>query len=348
MTSICCVTVTYGDRKNLLKQTISGSLAAGIENIIVVNNGASWNVADDIRNEFDKHTTVVNIDHNSGSAHGFRKGLETALLLNAEYILLLDDDTAPAPGTIDRLMSSHQSLACKYGLDNTIVVGYREAAMRRTIASEGSAYASSADPPMLRFSPRRALGRFIAHTLNASEPLGRSTDSTLIRAPFAPFGGILIHRSVLAKIGFPDERFVLYCDDFEWTHRILAHRGIICIDTEAPLREIELSVQFRKNSLTRFHSLVLRDGGPSDYRIYYEVRNSVYFATHTSRAPSRRSLWRVRLLYIATGIISVIHRRRERFKVIRHAISDGLTGKLGLNHDFPLEQNLLMKSTPKE
>ena len=338
MTAIYCVTVTYGDRKELLKQTISASLAAGIEVVIVVNNGATWNVADELSRTFQGKSVVVDIGHNSGSAPGYRRGLEKALLLNADYILLLDDDTAPIPGTVDRLLSGLQSLGCGYGLDKTIIVGYRETAMQRTIGSDGSAYALNADPPLLRFSPLRALRQLTDGLLKSSKPPAGPTTPMLLRAPFAPFGGILIHRSALAKIGLPDERFVLYCDDFEWTHRVLAHGGVICIDTGAPLREIDISFQFRKRSLTRFHSLVLREGGPFDYRVYYEIRNSVYFATHIAHPGERGALWRVRFLCLATGIISIMYGRRERFRVIRRAIGDGLAGKLGLNRDFPLEQ----------
>ena len=337
MTAIYCVTVTYGDRKELLKQTISDSFKAGIEKAIVVNNGATWNVVEELSTAFQGNIVVVDIGHNSGSAPGFRKGLEKALVLGAEYILLLDDDTAPAPGTVSRLLVSLQSLGRSFGLDNSIIVGYRDTAMRRIIRNEGPAYALNANPPLLRFSPARAFHQFARSPMNWADSTAEPRMPKLVQAPFAPFGGILIHRSAITKIGLPDDRFVLYCDDFEWTHRVLAHGGVICIDTEAPLREIDISYQFRKRNLTRFHSLVLRNGGPADYRIYYETRNSVYFATHIIQESKIRTTWRVRFLCLATGMISLIYGRRKRFRTIRRAISDGLAGRLGLNHEFPLE-----------
>jgi GT2 family glycosyltransferase len=339
MTAIYCVTVTYGNRKSLLEKTIADSFKAGIEKAIVINNGAAWDVAGDFSNAPMGKVVVIDIGHNSGSASGFRRGIEAALILGAEYILLLDDDTAPYPGTVSRLLSSLQSLGGNYGFDNTIVAGYREVAMQRIIRSEGPAYALNANPPLLRFSPWLALLQFARSLSRVINPSATATAPTLFPAPFAPFGGLLIHRSAVAKIGLPDERFVLYCDDFEWTHRLVARGGIIRIDTEAPLREIDISYQFRKKSLTRFHSLVLRDGGPSDYRVYYEVRNSVYFATHAGHSRNRRIVWRIRFLCLVTGIISLIYSRGARFKVILRAVTDGLAGNLGPNGEFPLEQS---------
>jgi len=96
--NVFVVTVTYGNRFNLLKQVIDSALMEGVDKVIVVDNNSVSESKDKLR-EYekmlgDKKIKVLYLDDNYGSAGGYKRGLEEAYKdIESEYILLLDDDT---------------------------------------------------------------------------------------------------------------------------------------------------------------------------------------------------------------------------------------------------------------
>ncbi len=339
---LCGVIVTYGARKSLLYATLQAALGSGIDRAVVVDNGSRWPVRRDLAEDFAERVDVVRLGKNAGSAPGFKAGIARALELGAERLLILDDDLALTPQTVERLQRSLDHSAARSGFARCAVCAYRKSAMERMILVEGQGLARAVAPPILRFSIMRLLRGLVAHTRPSltSEMFkaqGPTAPSETSRVAFAPYGGVFIHRSAVEWIGLPDERFSLYWDDVEWTYRLTARGGSIVIDRGAPLGELEISHPFRKPHISRFHSLLLRDAGPGDYRIYYEIRNAIYFSAY----PARRdiSYLGVRVAAFRLGIfaLGIALRRNARSRVIREAVNDGLNGRLGYNEKYPLE-----------
>ena len=337
-----CVIVTYGRRKSLLYGTLQAALASGIDRAVVVDNGSHWPVADDVAADFGERVDVVRLGINRGSAPGFKTGIARAMHLGADYVLILDDDLAVGRSTIQHLQQSLLALADNFGLSRCAVCCYRKSAMERMIRVEGHRLARAAAPNILRFSVARIFKSIFLSILRrlSRRRDGESSQDRLIGTipvAFAPYGGVFVHRSAVESIGLPDERFVLYWDDIEWTYRITDRGGSIVIDCDAPLDELEISHPFRKWHASRFHSLLLREAGPADYRIYYEVRNAIYFACRPARHDVPWFNLRLVAFKVGVEISGLIFRRTRRARVIRTAVADGRNGRLGYNTNFPLE-----------
>lgn len=85
---------------------------------------------------------------------------------------------------------------------------------------------------------------------------------------------MLIHKSILNKIGYPNEEFYLYADDHEWSYRITKNGGKIYLILDSKIDDLELSWNIPKSVKETGFSIISK-GNP--YRVYYGVRNRVFF-----------------------------------------------------------------------
>jgi glycosyltransferase involved in cell wall biosynthesis len=103
---ICSVIVSYDNRFNLLSQVVNSLLKERIDKIVIVDNGS----VDESRLKIEamqlKYNSIIivhRLDHNEGSAKGFKKGLEVARCTDCDYIWILDDDNNPVQGALSSL-----------------------------------------------------------------------------------------------------------------------------------------------------------------------------------------------------------------------------------------------------
>ena len=98
--------VTYGERFNLVKQVTEACLKEKIGKVIVVDNKLeSSNKLMALEKALDGRIKVIRLEENTGSAKGFKVGLEEAYRdKSCKMILLLDDDNIPSPGSIQRAL----------------------------------------------------------------------------------------------------------------------------------------------------------------------------------------------------------------------------------------------------
>src|SRR5271157_5146818 len=81
---VTAVTVTYGDRWNLLRQSLGGAFKAGAARAIVLDNGCPTPIAPLAEAEFPGQVHTVRLDRNLGSAGGFHAALQAAFAQGAE------------------------------------------------------------------------------------------------------------------------------------------------------------------------------------------------------------------------------------------------------------------------
>ncbi len=340
---LCSVIVTYGQRRELLYATLRSAFVSGVDKAVVVDNGSGWAVAEHLANDFGESVDLVRHARNLGSAGGFSAGMARALDLGADELLLLDDDLGCSSDSLQHLRATLQHLMQEHGPAAAAVLGYRATHMAGLVGCPQTAGALNVTPPILRFSFGHLLRSLVTLVLRnkarSPEPTPAQTTSTtgLYRVPYGPYGGLLLHRRAVENIGLPDERLVLYWDDIEWTYRLTRQGGELCIDCDAPLDELETSLAFRAKHLTRIHGLLLRQGDPRDSRIYYEVRNTAYFARHIAARDICFPTARLRGVQIAATLVGRRHCQKERARTITLAIRDGLAGDLGFKQDYPLE-----------
>jgi GT2 family glycosyltransferase len=85
---VTVVTLTYGDRKLLLRQVLEALRDLNnVERVLVVDNGATWDVKSDLVAIYQDWVEVVDMGKNTGSAKGFVAGMRRAIEVGAELIL---------------------------------------------------------------------------------------------------------------------------------------------------------------------------------------------------------------------------------------------------------------------
>jgi glycosyltransferase involved in cell wall biosynthesis len=328
--SVCSVTVTYGRRWHLLRQVLTSAFKQGVDHVIVIDNASQDTIALKAMEEFGNKVQVVTLDTNTGSANGYKIGLEEALNTDAEYIWLLDDDNLPQPGALESLLKFNEKLRTIRPLNGFALLSFRPEHQADIAAGV----------PLRRCYPRP--GSFFGfHVLDIPYKLWRRTIwgkprqpelmPEYIPVPFAPYSGFFCHRSVIDRIGLPNDGMVLYADDTEFTSRLEGSGGQIFLIPVSRIDDLETSW----NTKSRFSSSFL--GwlcGSSDFRAFYGARNQAYFEAKRDKHKIVRSVNRAFYLAILT-VVAVLKKRMSRLRLLADAIRSGEAGLLGVDDRFP-------------
>jgi beta-1,4-glucosyltransferase len=331
---VTAVTVTYGRRWKLLREALRSALREGADCVVVVDNGAQDEIARKVQTAFGDVAEVVSLPRNTGSAGGFHTGIQRALELGAEYLLLLDDDNRLQPGCLARLRAAHAALSAAVPVASLAVLAYRperQASVAARLPAHGMGEKRSAffgfcllDLPFKLFR-RTSLGR---------RWIARRAAAPQVAVAIAPYSGLFFHRSVPQAHGLPDERFILYADDTDFSYRLTRNGGRIVLVTDARLEDLEPSWNVQAGFGNTFDALLLGDG---DFRAYYSTRNRAYFE-RWSRGGGGLLRAMNRAAYLGTlRVRAAVVGRGERFELLMRAIRDGEAGQLGEDPQFPLD-----------
>jgi GT2 family glycosyltransferase len=324
------VTVTYGDRAELLKAMLTAVSAEGILDVVVVDN-AALHSADVLQAAFPSlHLHVAKMGRNTGSAVGFAKGIEVALASGAEMVWLLDDDNRPLPGALTTLVQSYKQLSARWSKSQLAVLAFRPEHQADVAKGLASGRINPRPSSFLGFHvldlPRKLKQRILGARRIREVPATVGLD-------IAPYSGLMLHRDAIEVIGLPRADFVLYSDDVEWSYRITRMGGQIMLIAGAQIEDMESSWNVKREGGSALSVML---DGPGDFRAYYGVRNASFFFTHLT-AGNELIKWLNRRLYVLLlWIVSRRRGRRARYRLLRRAIRDGVAGRLGMSEEFPL------------
>jgi GT2 family glycosyltransferase len=331
---ICAVIVTYGNRYHLLKESIKALLEQQIFHIIVVDNHSnppSHEKLKNLENNLSGKLKVIHLAENTGSAGGYRRGMQDAYACkNCEFIWLLDDDNKPKEGALKALIEfwfgleeedkEHRIALMSYRADREI---YKEVILKNK-------------PNLIMGRKNSFLGFHMCETLNElfrriKIRYFRKIDEIDLfkkkygRVSAVPFGGMFFHKTLLNNIGYPNQDLFLYADDWDFSYRITNKGGKIILLLNSVIEDLEKSWH-RKNKESLFKIYLLED--LEDFRLYYYVRNRVYFERkYLVENPVVYFFNKLKLLSIV-GLFGAI-KKRNNIRIIRKAIRDGNKGKLG-------------------
>jgi GT2 family glycosyltransferase len=328
------ITVTYGQRWGLLKPvllTLSQHHPA-ISNIIVVDNASRDNIPERCKELGDPRITLIQLARNSGSAGGFAAGLATARGSGAEFFWLLDDDNLPEPGCLERLLlawellgSEPRNVMLALRPDRREYVRAVREGLSPGIKSNSFLGFHVADVPQKILKKLRQR-RTSATNANTSVPFM----CPLISVGYAPYGGLLLHRVWVEKVGLPNERYFTYSDDHEYASRILRAGGKIYLCATAVLRDLEPSWHIKLTG--PYHPFM--DPRADEGRLYYTIRNRVNL--EVTNYISSPFLYRVNMFFklgwLALGGLLAFRSPAallQRMQLLRRAVLDGLYGRLG-------------------
>lgn len=273
---VTALVVTYGDRWNLLKQVLERLvMLKHVNEIILVDNG-SQHVNQSIEFLRGVSTPIHHLvsNENLGSAGAFKKGLMHFVAQSRNrFVWLLDDDNLPESNALELLLN--KALAEKQKM-------FAFAALR---TDRPYLVKAAKGFPLQDLFPTADSYLGVNIFKSSTKPFGVHQDcdhTECTSIPMAPYGGLLLSKETIEQIGFPLEDFYLYGDDFEYTYRITARGGCICLVKESIVNDVDTSWVSTKKRWFK-PRLLFQD----DFRSRYAIRNAVFFS---NRILKRRAL----------------------------------------------------------
>lgn len=196
---VCVVILAYnnvGDTLECLESV--DALAYPNRQVSVVDNGSTDGTFERVRERFPS-VEVVRTEVNRGVPGGFNLGIEHALRAGADYILLLNNDTAVTPDLLGELVRAGE------------VDRGRAILMPKVLYYDHPDLVWSAGARYRRFPPAIV---FIGRGASA----GRHDLPRLI--DYAPTCGLLIRREAFERVGMFDDGYLFYYDDWDFCDRV--------------------------------------------------------------------------------------------------------------------------------
>ncbi|MEI6099240.1 MAG: glycosyltransferase [Alphaproteobacteria bacterium] len=303
---IAAVVVTH-NRLQTLALTVTRLLAETLDHVIVVDNASTDGSADWLAKLGDARLHVITLPENLGGAGGFAEGMRQACaLFDPDWVLVMDDDARPDPGTLDRFRA----------MDKTGLGGVA-AAVYKTEGGICDMNRPSVNPFWHYKAFLRTLmggGRMGFHLPNSAYE-----GTALVPIDAASFVGFFMSRAAIAAAGLPDARLFIYGDDVLYSFA-LRRAGMTLVFAPA-LRFDHDFKTFAAHSLA-FTPL---------WKVYYHCRNLLL----VYRSAAGLLFWPALLLILPKWRIKAKHYgpdRRLYLRLLGLALGDALRGKLDRTH----------------
>ena len=189
----------------------------------------------------DQAITHIRNEENAGVAKGNNQGINLALENGAEFILLLNNDIEITQSDLFEKM-----INCSINKNEPIIVP--------KIFYHNSRIIWMAGGDILKYR---------GYTSHRGENLNDSEEYNIDgHYNYSPTCFMLLNKSIFDKVGFMDEKYFVYYDDTDFVARCLKFGNKV----------------FLMANLEVYHKVaVSTGGGDSNFSIYYQNRNRIYF-----------------------------------------------------------------------
>lgn len=289
---ICAVVVTYYPDFGQLQQLLD-RLKKQVEHIVIIDNGSTLNNLT-LTND---STTLITPGANIGVATAINQGINFASNASYTHVLLMDQDSEPAPDMVSQLVNAENMLT-EQGIK---------------VAATGPQYFE-------RQSGR--IAPFIQISLTGVKRIYTHQDNNhkdYVASDFLITSGSLIAISALNAIGNMRDGLFIDNVDLEWCFRA-RQQQYLCIGVFAAKMQHSIG-ENRKPFLFGLRQQAIHP--PS--RLYYMMRNRVtlYSLSHT---PIFWILHDVpRLIFKFLLFIALVPNRATNFRAMTRGLLDGIT-----------------------
>ncbi len=256
-------TVTYGDRSGFLYKSVDQLITEDFDRIYVLFNGVCANVMREAKVRYAGYQVFFIVsEKNEGSAGGYLALLRHVFENDdCDRLLLLDDDNLVSGGFLRRALD-----VCAESSD--IFYFHRR---DRVLPLQ----------TFLEQKPWKIVGsdcNFLGRNVFSETPFSFPKRKGDLLA--APYGGLFLPRAALEKGIFPDRRFYLYADDYDYTFRLCVEGGFNIVFVKNPeIMDLEKSFHVQTRGFSLFKN---RYSGATEQQLYFSVRNQVYFSLRES------------------------------------------------------------------
>ena len=270
-------------------------------------------------------TAIQTCEDNLGSAGGYARLLETFRKSeSAPFLLLLDDDLKLDSNCIKQLLIAAASDL--NALEQTLLLAYRPGLPEL----EGLV---SSNVAIRRPRPGCCVGFHFLNLFKPEiEPIRRDSQTGHYSIGSAPWGGLLIPREALARLGSPREDFFLYAEDYELTSRFVWAGGEIELIPDALIHDGDVAWNAVGGAASPLKRRILH---LPDIKVFHEVRNRNFMARNYYPGSYPIYLINKTIFLGCAYALGLWYGRLSRARLIRRAINDGeLMASTGLPHDY--------------
>lgn len=330
------VVVTYGDRVSMAVETLTRVFASGIGTAVLVDNGLRPTVRSELDAQLKNLRGSVlfeSLERNEGSAAGFAAGLRRAIDTDAKYIWLLDDDNYPQPRAYIEASTAMNRLRADGRSAAVSCLRTADPSHMRIAAGETTEAVYPQSGEFFGFDLYTRVARLLHRRHNPKPDTSTSVDGKSVKIPVAPYGGLLIATSDIQRVGQPDANFVLYCDDYDFTQRLVRDGVELQLVTAARIDDAGQRWDVQ-DSNSNMESMVLNT---SVWRSYYLYRNLRVLEGRQARHDGKRVRFALNGCVYGALLLARCLRlgKPSFFSLFLEAQADGRRGKLGLKYQLP-------------
>ncbi|QLQ39588.1 glycosyltransferase family 2 protein [Micromonospora robiginosa] len=282
------------DTLRCLRAVLAGS---HVPEVVVVDNGSTDDSVARLAH-LDGSATLLRLDGNLGYAGGMNAGIRAARERGADWVWLLNADAVPRPGALAALLAHRERFTVATSVQTT------------------SAHPDDPAPEPYVVAAMLPGGRV--------RPFGCPGCAEGVHEVDVVTGAALLLRVAdVVRVGFFDERFFHYKEEFDLVRRIADAGGRIALVCDSEVWHK------RGGSLS----------GSSPRALYYYHRNEILYVRKHYRRPLRRLLLGEPIHYrrVATALLRLTAGGRERrlgSRAVLAGYRDGLRGVHGPTERF--------------
>jgi GT2 family glycosyltransferase len=220
------------------RECLNSLRAAEYDNLrtILVDNGSSSDEAGTLEAEYADMIEVVRLPENRGFAGGMNAGIERALELSPDYVLLLNNDVIVEPQFLAKLVEQAKRLP-------------------KLAAASPKAYFYTAPRKIYSTGGKVSIWKGVARQVGRGQE-DRGQYEKVARRDYADGMCMLIPRSALEKVGLFDEQYFAYWEETDWCWRA-REAGLRCY--YVPQSRIWHKAERSRSPNARFHYLYRRN-----------------------------------------------------------------------------------------
>lgn len=290
------IIISYHPDLSKLERLLS-AVSLQVQGVVVVDNGSSESVVAWLQSgRLPLHVRVISLGENQGIARAQNEGISAARNDGADYVILFDQDSVPAPDMVAQLMAAAE----------------RQAARGIKVGGVGPNYLDSRQgnpPPFIKVSGLRVHRQLCA------------TPDAVVEVDYLIASGCLIPMSTIDDVGgMLDELFIDYVD-IEWGLRAKT-KGFQSFGVCGAMMAHDLGDE-------PIDFLGKRYPLHSPLRHYYHFRNAVWMYRQ-GRLPIYWRLadgWRLLLKF---GFYTLFAKPRlQHLKMMTKGVFHGFIGRMG-------------------
>lgn len=289
---IAAVVVTF-NRLELLKQCIQSLRIQTykLDEIIVINNSSTDGTLEWLNQQ--KDLTIIT-QENSGSAGGQHTGIKTAYEKGHDWILCTDDDTS---------------------FDGNYIRILMEYAISKGILFLGGSVINEKNELLVN---HRGLlkEKIIKEKIQIPIDIQGYT-SQIVFVQFISFVGMILNRTIIDRVGLPNNKFFYQHDDVEYCFRIKKYFSGLLVPAATMIhkeRESHSFKKFRNIKERKNHAL-------SKTKLFYNVRNLTFIVLTYYRNPFIKYFSIINFIVVQTRrIILYSDNRRTNLRIIFNAL----------------------------